>query len=352
MNTQDASVSSSVRPIEPAQSRPTETMDTPPAKRVKHEAKVEEEDVIDLSSESEVQGEWLRNELRQQMTTLFATQPTLCCFGKPEAYQRKAAKTKKDSLIRAVRLRLPLKHSGQRENSWFRLIDSAIINKLANNPTDCDMCWFIRLPAFESKLTDENRRAKKKVQKDPYAGGAKVSITLGSGSTQSVSTWKLHRLVHAMYNPDMFLIIGEFAVPEDVHLAHRCGFGVRGFPWEENRDHVCINPFHVRYLYETQNYDEKFCRNGHFNLCPHYDQNNPNVRCLWTWRDTGKVKVCRLNNTGWLNCTCTRNCFESPVLERAHHDLTFIKPFPTVSNKARNDDTKEDSEEKEYEEVE
>ena len=57
----------------------------------------------------------------------------------------------------------------------------------------------------------------------------------------------------------------------------------------------------------------------------------------------------------WLNIVALHfasHALPSPVLERAHHDLTFIKPFPTVSNKARNDDTKEDSEEKEYEEVE
>ncbi len=360
MNNQGTSVSSRARPIEPAQSRPTETMDTPPAKRFKSfftvetkESKVqaEEKTIIDLSETKEdesEQGEWLRNELRQQMTLLHASQPDLCCFGKPEAYQRPSAKSnsKSTSLIRAVRLRLPLERSAPRDNSWFRLIDSAIINKLANNPTDRDMCWLVRLPEFGTKLTNEKKRAKKKVQKDPYAGGAKVSITLGSGATQSVSTWKLHRLVHAMYNPDMFPIIGEFDVPDDVHLAHRCGLGGRGFPWEEYRDHVCINPFHVRYLYETQNYDEKFCRNGHFNLCPHYDQSTPAVRCLWTWRDTGEVKACRLSTTGWLGCTCSRNCFQSPTLERPHQDLTFIKPFPTVSNKAK-DDEKKDSEEDE-----
>jgi len=118
-----------------------------------------------------------------------------------------------------------------------------------------------------------------------------------------------------------------------------------GFPGRITGNNVCINPFHVRYLYETQNYDEKFCRNGHFSLCPHYDANTPNVRCLWTWRDTGEVKACRLSTSVGLNCTCTRNCFQPPALERLHQDLTFQKPFPTVSSKAANhDSTTDDSE--------
>ena len=262
-------------------------------------------------------GAWLREELRRQLEGLHLSQPGHYCFGPISSYT-------KASGVKAVRLRLPLKAGGGQ--SWFNIIDEAIIAKLGNHPTNRDMCWMIKLPEFQPKMTEADTRAKKKTQKDPHAGGAKMQLQTGSHQlkTAFTSTWKLHRVVHAMYNPQMFEVVGDHLIPSDVHLAHRCGHGQRGFPWEDAGDNICINPFHVRYLYETQNYDEKWCRNGCFDTCPHHDQRTPTVRCLWTWRNTGEVKKCRSSQrpVPSVAFACTRNCFELPRLERLHLDLT------------------------------
>jgi hypothetical protein len=302
----------------------------------------DDEKKVSVEEKQEGRGSWLRNELRRQLECLHQSQPSQYCFGAISSYT-------KANGVKAVRLRLPLRSgAGQ---SWFNIIDKAIIAKLGNQPTNRDMCWLIKLPKFQPKMTEGDTRAKKKTQKDPHAGGAKMQLQVGSHQlkTAYTSTWKLHRVVHAMYNPQLFEVVGDHLIPPDVHLAHRCGHGQRGFPWEQAQDNVCINPFHVRYLYETQNYDEKWCRNGCFDACPHYDQKKPNVRCLWTWRDTGDVKRCRstqrqVPSTG---CTCARNCFELPQLERLHVDLTFAEVFPELIEKADDGDNDDDDDRKE-----
>jgi len=182
------------------------------------------------SSVYSTQGAWLRHELRNQMQTLIRDQPNLCCFGSVGKYSRASGRSK-NGTTRSVYLRLPLE-GADKSNSWFRVIDSQIISKLGNNPTDHQMCWLYRLPDFATKMTDQKSMAKKKEQNDPYGGGSKMTLTLGSGDHQHTGTWKLHRVVHAMYNPRMFDIVGNFQIPDRVHLAHRCGYGARGFPWE------------------------------------------------------------------------------------------------------------------------
>jgi len=282
---------------------------------------------------------WLRHELRTQMDMLYRNQPDLYCFGPITGYERQSKRTKNGS-TRSIYLRFPLEDNSKlNSNSWYKVIDAQIIARLGNNPTNRDMCWLIRLPSFQLDSAQATSRLKKKDRKDPYAGGAKVNVMLGSNDY--TSTWKLHRVVHAMYNPHVFAIVGEFDVPDNIHLAHRCGNGVRGFPWDEGRDNVCVNPFHVRYLKETQNYDEKFCRNGCFDMCPHYDLARPDVRCLWTWRDTGEVKICRSRPRDGqpMICNCTRNCYQPARLQEPHLDQTFAEVFPraTIESKREKD---------------
>jgi hypothetical protein len=304
-------------------------------------------------------GHWLKLELRSAMSNLHKASPDHYCFGEKSHYTRASPQKqkwsgkkrkrdesedegelteKKESEAKAVNschLRLPLRSSDTREKSWYTVIDN-IINHLGNNPTSREQCWLYKLPHFEDKSNSDGTRASKKQQKDPHAGGAKVSIEknvtskagVGPKSVKYIGTWKLHRVVHAMYHPHMFERVSQFKIPADTHLSHRCAHGQRGFPHEAHRDNICINPFHARYLYETQNYDEKFCGNGCFDFCPHFHIDSPSVRCLWAWRDTGELKRCRSfpakeGRLGYQWCKCERNCFLMDNPQRAHLDQTF-----------------------------
>lgn len=86
-----------------------------------------------------------------------------------------------------------------------------------------------------------------------------------------------------------------FAVADDslLEAAHRC-----------NKTNCC-NPKHIKYVSSAENKDDKGCRYGCANYCPH------TPTCIWT-HDNGSLKPCRMNPTKAVSkedCKHNPSCF-------------------------------------------
>lgn len=86
-----------------------------------------------------------------------------------------------------------------------------------------------------------------------------------------------------------------FAINDDslLEAAHRC-----------NRTNCC-NPKHIKFVSSAENKDDKGCRYGCANYCPH------TPKCIWTHSD-GSLKLCRTNPTKAISkedCDHEPSCF-------------------------------------------
>lgn len=172
--------------------------------------------------------------------------------------------------IEDKKLRMPRSDSDGRKETWEKKL-AHLIDGLENRPANANECWLMECPAADT------------------SGYPMFKIN-------NKTKFRVHRVLHCIYNPNEWNRVQSGDVT--LHLSHKCGWG----KVSKASRLVCVNPHHVQYLVGLTNQDHKGCKYGCAALCPH------NGFCVWTWRDTGKLKPCFNLPALPANCTCVPKC--------------------------------------------
>jgi hypothetical protein len=90
-------------------------------------------------------------------------------------------------------------------------------------------------------------------------------------------------------------LFNDFDITGSLQAGHRCS------------NTKCFSPFHMKPITDAKNKDDKGCKYGCANYCPHEPV------CIWTSKKTGSILPCRNDKDNVINCqNCTHqpNCFE------------------------------------------
>jgi len=172
--------------------------------------------------------------------------------------------------IEDKKLKMPRSDSDGRIETWEKKL-AHVIDSLRNRPTNNTECWLIDCPTADTSgypMFKINKKTK----------------------------YRVHRVLHCIYNPAEFNRVQTGDVT--LHLSHKCGWG----KVSQTSQLVCVSPHHVQYLGAGTNQDHKGCKYGCAATCPH------NGFCVWTWRDTGRLKPCFNQPTLPPNCACVPRC--------------------------------------------
>lgn len=148
------------------------------------------------------------------------------------------------------KLQMPFHSTDFRKRTWTKTASKL---KLVNTPSDVvNDCWMVKANTPDGTHTI-------KLSKD----GSK-------------SKFKLHRVFAALLSDDAYTAA---STRSSIHFAHRCGNGM-------GKDHCCVNPYHIKLVSAKANQDDKGCKYGCAQLCPH------TPKCIWNWAETGLSKPC------------------------------------------------------------